>query len=113
MAKYGKSDMGAPDVSQDVAALKDLYAKGEITKDVYQSKLAKLQKERMEYIVATNGRFIPGRRLMKKYNQAMESLVEAKQKNEIFKQQQNRDQYLSDISKLKEEESTEEKAEQH
>jgi hypothetical protein len=103
MAKYGKANMGAPDVSQDIAALKDLYAKGEITKDIYQSKLARLQRERMSYIVATNGRFIPGRRLMKKYNQAMESLVEAKQKNEIFKQQQNRDQYLSDLSKLNEE----------
>ena len=103
MAKYGRANMGAPDVSQDVAALKDLYAKGEITKDVYQSKLAKLQKERMSYIVSTNGKFIPGRRIMKKYNQVMESLAEAKQKNEIMKQQQNRDQYLSDISKPAEE----------
>lgn len=103
MSKYGRIELGAPDITADAAALKDLYTKGEINKAEYYSKLDLLEKEKLTYIVKSNGGYTPGKKAMKKYHQLMESISEAKKKHEIWKQQKTREEFLDDLSKQQEE----------
>jgi DNA-binding transcriptional regulator GbsR (MarR family) len=103
MSKYGKVELGAPDISTDVAALKDLYEKGEIEKTEYHKRLDALQREKLMYIAKSNGGYTPSKKAIKQYNQLMESLSEAKKKHEIWKQQQTREEFLTELSKQQEE----------
>lgn len=102
MSKYGRLEMGAPDITQDVAALKDLYEKGEIEKSEYHKKLTEFQRQKLSYIVSTNGGYTPGKKAMKQLSQMMESMSIAKKKHEIWKQQQTREQFLTELNKQQE-----------
>lgn len=103
MSKYGRIEMGAPDITQDVAALKDLYQKGEIEKSEYHSKLTELQRQKMSYIVRTNGGYTPSKKMIKQYNQLIDSLNEAKKKHEVWTQQKNREEFLAALAQQQEE----------
>jgi len=104
MAKYGKLDASPPpDVSQELAALKDLLAKEEITREKYNLEVSKLQQIRMNHLVSTNGRFVPGRRIMKQVNEFFQSMNERKRISEARKQVEDRNEFVEAVKKQKEE----------
>ena len=94
MSKYGRFELGAPDYTQEVAAVKDLFEKGEIDRSEYRKKLSELQRERLTYIVATNGGHTPSRKTIKQFDMLKENLTAMKERHNAQRLLQNRDQFL-------------------
>lgn len=97
MSKYGKFWLGAPDYSQEVAALKDLLEKGEIDKSKYNIELSKLQRERMLYIVATNGGYTPSKKQLMLQAKAFAKMQAAKESYAANRNLAIRDQFIEEL----------------
>lgn len=101
--KYGRINQGIPDVKEDIAALKDLLAKNEIDRWEYNKRLSAIQKSQLTYIVKTNGGYTPSKKLMNEYNQLVDSITKAKEKNEAYKKRQQRDEFVKQMTEAFEE----------
>jgi hypothetical protein len=64
--KYGNINVRLPDVKLEMAALDDLFAKGEITESECTKRKAILKTNHLRLIVATNGGYSVGRKQKKK-----------------------------------------------
>lgn len=102
MSKYGKIDMGVPIITEEVAALDDSLAKGLITEEFHKAQLMKLKKKQLTYIARSNGGYTPGKKMIKRFQQAIESLAVAKKRNEIMKQHESRDEFLQSMQRKQE-----------
>lgn len=100
--KYGNLNMSAPDFSEDVAALKDLKAKGEITASEYRRALSALQRDRMMHIVRTNGGYTPSKKAIKVMNKIL-SMRETKEESEVVRQIKNREDFVQQVQKAQQE----------
>jgi hypothetical protein len=98
MSRYGNFLSGAPDYTKDIAALKDLLEKKEITDSEYKKEISRLQKERLTYIVRTNGGHNTSKKAIKEYNKLIDKISEGKQKQEAYRTLQERERFVKEMS---------------
>ena len=102
MSKYGKIELGVPDIKEDLAAIDDLISKDEITSDKGARLKDKAIRDRLMYIAKTNGAYTPGKKQWKEYNRMLTNLSEAKKIQEGMKQQKNREQFIEALKEAQE-----------
>ncbi len=100
MGKYGRVNMGAPDFTDEINALKDLLEKGEITQEEFNKKKEYFRKLRLNYIVVTNGGHTPSRKQMKQWNGR---LTELKDRHLAAKMLEYRERLLQETGETVEE----------
>lgn len=103
MSKYGRIDMGAPDYSKQLAALEDNLNKGLLTQSEYRKKKDNYTREKMLYIVATNGGYTPSKKYIKQFNALREKLSIMKEQDSAKRLLQNRNAFLQEMQKSVEE----------
>lgn len=96
--KYGKIESGVPDHSQDIAALKSLLEKGELTREKYNHELSKIARAKMTYIARTNGAYTPSKKSLAYYDQMVNTIQEQRDKAEADKLLTNREEFLKEMN---------------
>lgn len=79
--KYGHINHPVPSIAEDLAAIKDLVSKGELTEAEGNKKTDKLVRDRLIHIVYTNGGHMPSQKRMRSFQKKfMQQLKDSKER---------------------------------
>lgn len=94
--KYGNVQIKPVDIDQNLAALSDLLKKGEVTQEEFKQRRSFLIKERLKFIVYTNGGYPLSKKKQALLNQIL-SITELRKLNEAHRPIMDRERFIQDM----------------